>query len=175
MAIKHHVIKEYRVSAADQPYQSRTAGGTIVAGAPLVLSAGLAVEATDDDAGAAGPIIGFAEHAAVSGETVRFVPALPGRLFIGSLTDVAASVASDGGTKALAVTDISATPRELHKDDTTSRWVVGATGGGNACVIVRELIDPVGATTNDAVNMSTPNSGKALVSFEIQNADTIQA
>lgn len=174
MAIKHHVIKEYRVSAADQPYQSATAGGTIVAGAPLVLSSGLAVEATDNDAGAAGPIIGFAEHAASTGETVRYVPALPGRKFIGSLTDLTASVASDGGTKALAVADIG-TICELHKDDTTSKWVVGATGGGNACVVIRELIDPVGAKTSDAVNMSTPNSGKALVAFEIQNADTIQA
>ena len=174
MAIKHEVIKKYRPAAADQPYQSRTAGGTIVKGAPLVLSSGLAVEATDDDAGAAGPIIGFAEHAATSGQTVRFVPAFPGTMFIGSLTDIAASVASDGGTKALAVTDIG-TVCELHKDDTTARWVLGATGGGNASCVVRELIDPVGATTDDDINISTPNSGKALVAFEVQNADTIQA
>ena len=88
---------------------------------------------------------------------------------IGSLTDVAASVASDGGTKALAVTDVSATPLELHKDDTTGKWVVGASGGANACVIVRELVDPVGATTNDDINMSVPNSGKAVISVHCHN------
>ena len=174
MAVKHEVIKVYRPSASDQPSQSRTAGGTIVKGAPLVLSSGLAVEATDDDAGAAGPIIGFAEHDASSGQTVRFQPAFPGRLFIGSLTSLTAAVASDAGGKALAVADIG-TVCELHKDDTTAKWVLGATGGGNACAVVRDLIDPVGATSNDAINMSTPNSGKALVAFEIQNADTIQA
>jgi hypothetical protein len=175
MAIKHHTIKRFKPSGADQPTKTYTAGGTIVAGAPCVLSSGLAVEATDDDAGAAGPIIGFAEHTAVVTEDVRVVPCEGPAEFIGSLTDVAASVASDGGTKALAATDVSATPRELHKDDTTLKWVVGATGGANASAVVVGLIDPVGATTNDAVNMSTPNSGKALVRFIIQNADTISA
>ena len=121
---------------------------------------------------------------------------LPWRRFVGSLTDVAASVASDGGTKALALADIG-TVYELHKDDTTLRWVLGGTGGANAMAVVTALVDPIGATTNDpspqfgsqgggpGVAMTTTpyttesqdptgsNTGKALVEFIIQISDTI--
>ena len=173
MAIKHETFKRFKPGAADQPTKTYTAGGSIVEGAPCVLSAGLAVEATDNDAGAAGPFIGIAEHAAASGADVRVVP-VDGCEFIGSLTEVTASVASDAGGKALAVADIG-TVCEFHKDDTTAKWVVGATGGANAAAVVIGLIDPVGATTADAVNMNTPNSGKALVRFIVQNADSITA
>jgi hypothetical protein len=176
MAIKHATIKAVRGAAtANTASENYVAGGTITAGAPVVFSSGLVVEATDDDAGAAGPIVGFSEHAAVITEDVRVVPVLPNQRFLGSLTDVAASVASDGGTKALAQTDLSATPRELHKDDTTGKWVVGATGGANACVIVKKLIDPIGSTTDDAVSFGSENTGKAEVEFTIQVADTIFA
>ena len=174
MAIKHHTIKRFKPDAADRPTKTYTAGGTIVAGAPVVFSAGLVVEATDDDAGAAGPIVGFAEHAAVVTDDVRVVQTDGACEFIGSLTSLTASVASDAGAKALAVADVG-TVCELHKDDTTLKWVVGATGGANACAVIVGLIDPVGATSNDAINMNTPNSGKALVRFIIQNADTIAA
>lgn len=174
MAIKHHVIKRFKPDAADRPTKTYTAGGTIVAGAPVVFSAGKVVEATDDDAGAAGPIVGFAEHAAVLNEDVRVVQTDGACEFVGSLTSLTAAVASDAGAKALAATDVG-TVCELHKDDTTLKWVLGATGGANASAVVVGLIDPVGATTNDAVNMNTPNSGKALVRFIIQNADTIAA
>ena len=175
MAIKHQTIKRYTPVAGDRPTKTYTSGAAIVAGAPLVLSSGLAIEASDNDAGAAGPIIGFAEHAVSAASlAIRVVPCDATDEFIGSLTDIAASVASDGGTKALAVADIG-TVCELHKDDTTSKWVLGATGGGNASAVVVGLIDPVGAKTSDAIQMSTPNSGKALVRFIVQNADRIDA
>jgi len=175
MAIKHAVIKPVRlVGLTNTPSTTYTAGGTIVKGAPLVFSAGLVVEATDDDAGAAGPIVGFASHDALITEAVRVEPALPGQRFIGSLTTLTASVASDAGTKALAVADIG-TVCELHKDDTSLKWVLGATGGANACAVVVALVDPVGATSNDTPNFGSANSGTALVEFIVQVADTIFA
>lgn len=175
MAIKHSEISPVRlVGLANTPSSTYTAGGTIGKGAPVVFSSGQVVEATDDDAGAAGPIVGFASHSAVSGDSVRVEPALPGQRFRGSLTDIAASVASDGGTNALAVADVG-TVCELHKDDTTGKWVLGATGGANASAVVVALIDPVGATSNDTPNFGSANSGTALVEFIVQVADTIFA
>jgi len=199
MAIKHHVIKPVRhagVASQDHIYIS---GGVIVEGAPVVFSSGKVVEATDDDAGAAGPFVGFALNAAAgANEDVLVALALPGRRFVGSLTDIAASVASDGGTKAIALADISATPVELHKDNTTLKWVLGAGGGANAAAVILGLVDKVGSTTNDATTFgasgsptgvtpatTTPpgrtfqqdptgsNTGKALVEFVIEVADTI--
>lgn len=174
MAIKHATIKAVRGQAlANTASVNYNSGAAIVAGAPCVFSSGLVVEATDDDAGAAGPIVGFSEHAvSASAVSTRLVPPLVGQRFVGSLTDIAASVASDGGTKALAVSDIG-TVCELHKDDTTLKWVLGATGGGNASCVIVALVDPVGSTTNDAI--TSTNSGKALVEFIVQNADTIYA
>jgi hypothetical protein len=151
-----------------------TSGAAIVAGAPVTLSSGLVVELTDDDAGASGVILGFAQNAAsASGEDVLVALAYPGRKFVGSLTDIAASVASDGGTKALAVSDQSATPVEFHKDDTTLKWVLGASGGANASAVVMKLIDPVGSTTDDDISFGSANTGKALVEFVVEIADTI--
>jgi hypothetical protein len=133
------------------------------------------VEATDDDAGAAGPIVGFAEHAVSAADLpIRVQPASPGKVFVGSLTTLTAAVASDAGTKALAQTDVG-TVCELHKDDTTGKWVVGATGGANASAVIVGLVDPVGATSDDTPNVGVANSGKALVEFIIQTADSIYA
>lgn len=177
MAIKHQEIIPVRLlGLGNTPSTTYTAGGTIVKGAPVVFSSGQVVEASDNDAGAggAGTIVGFASHDAVSGDDVRVEPALPAQRFRGSLTDIAASVASDGGTKALAVADIG-TVCELHKDDTTETWVLGATGGANACAVIVALIDPVGATTDDTPNFGSPNTGTALVEFIVQVADTIFA
>lgn len=197
MAIKHHVIKPLRhagVASQDRLYVS---GAAIVEGAPVVFSSGKVVTATDDDAGAAGPIVGFALNACTAANQDCMVAlALPGRRFVGSLTDIAASVASDGGTKALALADIG-TLVELHADDTTLKWVLGATGGGNAMARITALVDKIGATTNDTVPQfgstgggpgvamtTTPfttlsqdptgsNTGKALVEFTITINDTI--
>lgn len=174
MAIKHATIAPVRhavASYADETYKS---GAAIVKGAPVTFSSGKVVELTDDDAGASGTIVGFAQNAATAAdEDVLVALAYPGRRFVGSLTDLAASVASDGGTKALAVSDQSATPVEFHKDDTTAKWVLGASGGANASAVVVKLIDPVGATTNDTPNFGSANSGKALVEFVVEIADTI--
>lgn len=180
MAIKHQTIEAVRsTSLANTASVTYNAGGTIPKGAPVVFSSGLVVEATDADAGAAGPIVGVTEHAGVITNPMRLVPPLEAQRFIGSLTDITASVASDGGTHALAVADIG-TVRELHKDDTTGKWVLGATGGANAMALIVALVDKVGATTNDApsfgqVGTAGPNSGKALVEFIFQTADTIYA
>lgn len=197
MAIKHKRFKPLRhagVASQDRLYIS---GAAIVEGAPLVFSSGKVIEATDDDAGAAGPLVGIALNA-VSGanQDVLVALPLPWRRFIGSLTDVAASAASDGGTKALALADIG-TVYELHKDDTTGIWVLGGTGGANASARVTALVDPIGATTDDdtpqfgsagggpGVPMTTTpyttesqdptgsNTGQGLVEFIIQIEDTI--
>lgn len=197
MAIKHHVIKPLRhagVASQDRLYVS---GAAIVEGAPVVFSSGKVVTATDADAGAGGPIVGFALNACTAANQDCMVAlALPGRRFVGSLTDVAAEAGSDGGTKALALSDIG-TLVELHGDNTSLKWVLGATGGADAMARITALVDPIGATTNDTTPIfgsqgggpgvamtTTPyttlsqdptgsNTGKALVEFTIIVSKTI--
>lgn len=197
MAIKHHIIKPLRhagVASQDRLYVS---GAAIVEGAPVVFSSGKVVTATDDDAGAAGPIVGFALNAcSAANQDCMVALAYPGRKFVGSLTDVATAAGADGGTKALALADIG-TLVELHSDATSLKWVLGATGGANAMARITALVDPIGATTDDptpqfgsqgggpGVAMTTTpfttlsqdptgsNTGKALVEFCITINDTI--
>lgn len=197
MAIKHKRFKPLRhagVASQDRLYVS---GAAITEGAPLVFSSGKVVEATDVDAGAAGPIVGVALHSvAGANEDMMVALPLPWRRFVGSLTDLAVAVGSDAGTHALALADIG-TVFELHKDDTTGIWVLGGTGGANAMAVVTALVDPIGATSNDATPQFgsagggpgfamtvTPyttesqdptgsNTGQALVEFIFQISDTI--
>lgn len=199
MAIKHVVIKPLRhagVSSQDRIYIS---GAAVTEGAPVVFSSGKVIDATDNDAGAGGPFVGIALNSTTAAnQDVLVAYALPGRRFVASLTDIAASVASDGGTKALALADIG-TVVEFHKDDTTAKWVLGATGGANAAAVITNLVDKVGATTNDTPSFGSvgrgpgsitptppnatfaddpvagPNFGTARVEFVFQIADTIYA
>lgn len=206
MAIKHVVIKPVRhagVASQDSIYIS---GGAIVEGAPVIIDSGTGklVELTDlDDGGgllATAKIVGVALNATTAAnQDCMVAKALPGRRFVASLTDLTAAAASDGGTKAIALTDIG-TRREFHKDDTTLKWVLGvasATVGTNAAPLIDRLVDKVGATTNDTPSFGEvgrgvgsitptppnatwdqdptagPNFGTARVEFIFPVADTI--
>jgi|SRR6185503_4601803 len=195
MAIKHHRIKPYthaNSSYSDQIYVSAAA---VAEGDVLVFNAnGKVQEATDVDAGpllATALILGVALNSASgANEDVLVALAYPGRRFVGSLTDIAAAADSDAGAKALALADLGDI-FELHDDATTNIWVLGAAQAApttNAGGRVLQLVDRIGATTNDAITFGSTgggpgvamtvsgkttalgdpagsNSGKALVSF----------
>lgn len=171
MAIKHVVIKPIRhagVASQDSIYIS---GAAIVEGAPVIFDSamGKVIEITDLDAGggllATGKVIGVALNATTAvNQDVMVAKALPGRRFVASLTTLTAAVASDAGTKAIALTDLG-TRRELHKDDTTLKWVLGVASGAvgtNAAPLIDRLVDKVGATTADALSFGEVGSGPGV-------------
>lgn len=165
MAIKHVIIKPVVHAGIHSQDRIYIAGGTIVEGAPVIIEAatGKVIEAVDLDAGpllATGLILGISLHAAVVNQDISVALAVPARRFRGSLTDLAAAAASDGGTKAIALADIGDL-FEFHKDDTTLRWVLGlaqAAPTTNLGGRVMALIDKVGATTNDALTFGAVGS-----------------
>lgn len=169
MAIKHHRIKPYQhanSSYADRIYVS---GAAIAEGDILKFGTdGKVVELTDADAGpalATNVIVGVAcNSASAANEDVLVAFAYPGRRFVGSLTDVAAAAGSDTGTKALALTDIGEV-FEVHDDATTGIWVLGlaqAAPSTNVGARVLELVDRIGATTDDALTFGSTGGGPGV-------------
>lgn len=205
MAVKHHVIKPVRhagIASQDRIYPS---GGAIVEGAPVIFEAatGKVIEITDLDAGggllATGKIVGIALNAVTaSNQDVLVALAFPGCRFAGSYTGLATAVGSDAGATAITYA-LQGTRRELHKDDTTLKWVLGAVAGAvgtNAAPLIFSFVDKIGATTNDTPGFGavgsgpgfqgtvTPfttfnqdptgsNTGKAIVEFIFPTGDTI--
>jgi hypothetical protein len=182
MAIKHQTIRPVRHAGVAGQSKIYQAGAAVIAGAPCIFSSGQAVAATDAAGSPAGRFIGFSEHAAAAqNDDLRIALCTPGAEFVGSLTSLAAG-GTDAGAKALAISDIG-TLVELHVDAGTAKWVLGATGGDDAPCMITGLIDPVGATTDDAPTFGAvggggvgatgaqdptgSNSGMALVKFQI--------
>lgn len=203
----HKVFKPVRHAGVSSQDAIFIAGAAIVEGAPVIFSSGKVIEAADDNAGAgvlaSGKILGVALNAAAAAnEDVLVALALPGRHFVGSLAaNVTASGGSDTGLSALALTDIGSR-REMHKDGTTLKFILGASAGAigtNAAPLVIALVDKVTATTADTRTFGSsgsgtgvsgsattppgrtfeqkppagPNSGQAQVEFVFPVADTI--
>jgi hypothetical protein len=159
MAIKHVTIKPMRhagVASQDRVYIS---GGAITEGAPVTLSGGKAVEAASD---AASGVLGIALNATTgANQDVMVALALPGRRFVASMTDATTATGADGGTHALALTDIGAAVG-IGKDAGTGKWNLRVVSAGNNKAKITALVDKVGATTNDALSFGESGSGPGV-------------
>jgi hypothetical protein len=201
MAVKHHVIKPY--AHANSSYNDRVyvSSAAIVEGAPVIFSAGKVAEFTDTAVGPtlASELVGFALNSTSgANEDCLVAIAYPGRVFVGSLGTNIADAVSDDGLTALALANIGSL-REMHKDATTLKWILGVTATTTAgAALIVALVDKITATTGDAPTFGSTgggpgvamtvsgkttalgdpagsNSGKALVQFCIPADRTIFA
>lgn len=167
----------------------------------------------------AGPtqILGIALNATTGADQdVLVALAYVGRKFVASLTDLVAATGSDASTHALALADIGKFTI-LHRDVTSLKWVLAGGTAANATmiqnkqavvtagvagtgtvtyipqVLITELVDKIGAKTNDALTFGAtggsgstapPNTtfqadptgsnfGQARVMFEFINEVTV--
>jgi hypothetical protein len=169
MAIKHHRIKPF--AHANSSYNDRiyVSGAAIGEGDVVKIHTdGKVIEVVDADAGpliATDVIFGVALNSTSgANEDVLVAIAYPGRMFVGSLTDVAAAAGTDLGAKALALTDLCEV-FELHDDAGTGIWVLGlaqAAPTTNSGGRVLSLVDKIGATTNDATTFGSSGGGPGV-------------
>ena len=189
----HVIIKPVRHAGTASQDTVFRSGGVIVEGAPVIFNAvGKVIEATDATGGpapkylTAGPtqILGIALNPTTAADQdVLVAIAFAGRTFQASLSDLVAATGSDGGTKALAQTDVGKFTI-LHKDATTLRWCLaggtaadatmtqqkeavvtaGVAGTGTVTyipqVLIMALVDKIGAKSVDVINFgATGGSG----------------